>query len=150
MRTIHIYTDASSKDTTTLHPQGVKRTVKVGVIVINSNIVDIYYNRKEKFINSHLAEQKAITESVDYVRKKYHTNNIIVYTDAFCHTTTSKSVKKLIKNGFKIKYVKGHCPNRKGFKYKFNCLADWISRNGINTWRNYYYRHLLGWKTFNF
>ena len=102
MRTIHIYTDASSKDTT-MFPRGVKRTVKVGVIVINSNIVDIYYNRKEKFINSHLAEQKAITESVDYVRKKYHTNNIIVYTDAFCHTTTSKSVKKLIKNGFKIK-----------------------------------------------
>lgn len=150
MRTIHIYTDASCKDTTTISPRGVKRTVKVGVIVINSNIVDIYYNRKEKFINSHLAEQKAITESVDYVRKKYHTNNIIVYTDAFCHTITSKSVKKLIKNGFKIKYVQGHCPNRKGFKYKFNCLADWISRNGINTWRKYYYRDLLGWKTFSF
>lgn len=145
MRTIHIYTDASSKDTT-MFPQGVKRTVKVGVIVINSNIVDIYYNRKEKFINANVAEQQAITESVDYVRKKYHTNNIIVYTDAFC----SKPVKKLIKNGFKIKYVKGHCPNRRGFKYKFNCLADWISRNGINTWRKYYYRDLLGWKTFNF
>ena len=43
-KTIHIYTDASSKDTT-MFPQGVKRTVKVGVIVINSNIVDIYYNR---------------------------------------------------------------------------------------------------------
>lgn len=149
-KTIYIYTDASSKDTTTLHPQGVKRTVKVGVIVINSNIVDIYYNRKEKFINSHLAEQQAITESVDYVRKKYHSNNIIVYTDAFCNTTTSKSIKKLIKNGFKINYVKGHCPNRDGFKYKFNCLADWISRNGINTWRSYYYRHLLKWKTLSF
>ena len=37
-KTIHIYTDASSKDTT-MFPQGVKRTVKVGVIVINSNIV---------------------------------------------------------------------------------------------------------------
>lgn len=94
-KTIHIYTDASSKDTTTISPQGVKRTVKVEVIVSDFHIIDIYYNRKEKFINSHLAEQQAITESVDYVRKKYHTNNIIVYTDAFCHTTTSKSIKKI-------------------------------------------------------
>ena len=150
MRTIYIYTDASSRDTT-MFPLGVKRTVKVGVIVINSNIVDIYYNRKEKFINSYLAEQQAITESVDYVRKKYYTNNIIVYTDAFCHIIHNKSIKKLIKNDFiKINYVRGHCPNRRGFKYKFNCLADWISRNGINTWRKYYYRDLLGWKTFSF
>lgn len=142
MKTFHIYTDASSKDTS-MYKDGVKRTTKVGIIVVNSNIVDIYYNKKEKFINSHLAEQQAITESVDYVRKKYNSNNIIVYTDAFCHITTSKSIKKLIKNGFKINYVKGHCPNRDGFKYKFNCLADWISRNGINTWKDYYYRHLL-------
>ena len=149
-KTICIYTDASCKDTS-MFPQGYKRTTKVGIIVSDSHIIDIYYNKKERFINSHLAEQQAITESVDYVRKKYHTNNIIVYTDAFCHTTTSKSIKKLIKNGFKINYVKGHCPNRGGFKYKFNCLADWISRNGIKrNWRNYYYRHLLGWKTFSF
>lgn len=145
-KTIHIYTDASSKDTT-MFPQGVKRTVKVGVIVINSNIVDIYYNREEKFIKSYLAELQAIIESVNYVRKKYHSNNIIVYTDVF---SIAKSIKTANKNDIKINYVKGHCPNRRGFKYKFNCLADQISRNGINTWRNYYYRHLLGWKTFNF
>lgn len=114
MRTIYIYTDASSKDTT-IFPRGVKRTVKVGVIVINSNIVDIYYNRKEKFIESNLAELQAIIESVNYVRKKYHTNNIIVYTDAFCNIIHSKSIKKLIKNDFiKINYVRGHCPNRRG------------------------------------
>ena len=139
---IHIYTDASSKDTT-MYPNGVKRTTKVGVIVKDSNILDIYYNRKEKFINSRLAEQQVITESINYIRKKYNSNNIIVYTDAFCHYITAKSLKKLIKSGIKINYVKGHCPNRKGLKYKFNCLADWISRNGIDSWRNYYYRHLL-------
>ena len=149
MRTIYIYTDASSRDTT-MFPRGVKRTVKVGVIVINSNIVDIYYNRKEKFIESNLAELQAIIESINYVRKKYHSNNIIVYTDAFCHIISSKSIKTSIKNGIKINYVRGHCPNRSDFKYKFNCLADWISRNGINTWRKYYYRDLLGWKTFSF
>lgn len=142
MKTFHIYTDASSKDTS-MFPQGVKRTTKVGVIVVNSNIVDIYYKRKEKFINSHLAEQQAITESVNYIREKYHSNNIIVYTDAFCHFITAKSIKKLIKSGIKVNYVKGHCPNRDGLKYKFNCLADWISRNGTNTWREYYYKHLL-------
>lgn len=137
-----IFTDASSKDTS-IFPQGTKRTTKVGVIVVNSNIVDIYYNRKEKFINSHLAEQQAIIESVNYIREIYHSNNIIVYTDAFCHIIATKSIKKLIKSGIKINYVKGHCPNRDGLKYKFNCLADWISRNGIYTWRNYYYKHLL-------
>ena len=145
-KTIHIYTDASSKDTT-MFPQGVKRTVKVGVIVINSNIVDIYYNREEKFIKSYLDELQAIIESVNYVRKKYHSNNIIVYTDVF---PIAESIKTANKHGIKINYVKGHCPNRSGFKYKFNCLADWISKKGINTWRNYYYRHLLGWKTLNF
>lgn len=119
-KTIHIYTDASSKDTT-MFPQGVKRTVKVGVIVINSNIVDIYYNREEKFIKSYLAELQAIIESVNYVRKKYHSNNIIVYTDVF---SIAKSIKTANKNDIKINYVKGHCPNRRGFKYKFNCLAD--------------------------
>ena len=142
MRTFHIYTDASSKDTS-MFKDGVKRTTKVGVIVVNSNIVDIYYNRKEKFIDSRSAEQQAITESVNYVREKYHSNNIIVYTDAFCHLIIAKSIKGLIKSGIKINYVKGHCPNRRGLKYKFNCLSDWISRNGINTWKNYYYRHLL-------
>lgn len=147
MRTIHIYTDASSKDTTTISPQGVKRTVKVGVIVINSNIVDIYYNKEKKFIKSYLAELQAITESVDYVRKKYHSNNIIVYTDVF---PIAASIKTANKNDIKINYVKGHCPNRSGLKYKFNCLADWISKHRINNWRKYYYRRLLGWKTFKF
>ena len=142
MKTFHIYTDASSKDTS-MFPQGTKRTTKVGVIVVNSNIVDIYYNRKEKFINSHLAEQQAITESINYIREKYHSNNIIIHTDAFCHCIAAKFIKKLIKSGIKINYVKGHCPNRDGLKYKFNCLADWISRNGIYTWKSYYYKHLL-------
>ena len=142
MKTFHIYTDASSRDTS-MFPQGTKKTTKVGVIVVDSHILDIYYNRKEKFIDSHLAEQQAITESVNYIREKYHSNNIIVYTDAFCHIISAKSIKKLVKSGIKINFVKGHCPNRDGLKYKFNCLADWISRNGINTWREYYYKHLL-------
>ena len=43
-KTIHIYTDASSKDTTRFL-QGVKRTIKVGIIVSNFHIIDIYYNR---------------------------------------------------------------------------------------------------------
>ena len=135
MKIFHIYTDASSKDTSAF-PKGTKRTTKVGVIVVNSNIFDIYYNRQEKFIKSNLAEQQAVTESVNYIREKYHSNDIIVYTDAFCHLITAKSIKKLIKKGIKINYIRGHCPNRDGLKYKFNCLADWISRNGIYTWKN--------------
>lgn len=142
MKTFHIYTDASSKDTT-MFPQGTKRTTKVGVIVFNSNIIEIYYNREEKFIDSHIAERQAVTESVNYIREKYHSNNIIVYTDAFCHIINNKSIKKLVKSGIRIDYVRGHCPNRVELKYKFNCLTDWISRNGINSWKEYYYRHLL-------
>jgi len=142
MRTFHIYTDASSKDTS-MFPQGVKRTTKVGVIVVNSNIVDIYYKRREKFINSYLAERDAIKESIRYVKNKYNTTNIIVYTDAYYNIINNKTIKNLIIEGIRIKHIKGHCSNRDGLKYKFNCLADWISRNGIYTWKNYYYRHLL-------
>lgn len=142
MKTFHIYTDASSKDTS-MYKDGVKRTTKVGVIVVNSNIVDIYYKRHDKFIDSHLAEAQAITDSITYLRSKYHSNNIIIHTDAYHHVINNKTIKKLIKKGIKVLYVKGHCSTRRGLKYKFNCLADWISRNGIYTWRNYYYKHLL-------
>lgn len=143
MRTFHIYTDASSKDTS-IFPQGIKRTTKVGVIVVNSNIVDIYYNKNNKFINSHLAEAQSVIESITYLRSKYNSNNIIVHTDAYTSVITNKTIKKLIKKySIKVTYVKGHCTSRRGLKYKFNCLADWISRNGINTWKEYYYKHLL-------
>lgn len=140
MKTFHIYTDASSRDTS-MYPQGTKRTTKVGVIVVNSNIVDIYYKRREKFIDSNQAEKQAIIESVNYIRFKYNAKSIIVHTDAF--TIKFKREEKTYFENVKILYVKGHCPSRKGLKYKFNCLADWISRNGINSWKNYYYRHLL-------
>jgi len=140
MRIFYIYTDASSKDTS-MYLQGVKRTTKVGVIVVNSNIVDIYYNRVEKYFHSCYAERDAIKESIYYVRNKYNAVNIIVYTDNKFQINKFKN-KKGYRN-VKFIYVKGHCPNRDGLKYKFNCLADWISRNGIYTWKNYYYRHLL-------
>jgi hypothetical protein len=140
MKIFHIYTDASSKDTS-MFPQGIKKTTKVGVV--DSHIVDIYYNRKEKFIDSHLAERQTIMESIDYVKSKYNGQKIIVHTDFFNMKFHKKTKRYLQNNNITILYVKGHCPNRKGLKYKFNCLADWISRNGINTWRNYYYRHLL-------
>lgn len=140
MKIFHIYTDASSKDTS-MFKDGVKRTTKVGVIVINSHIFDIYYRRKEKFIDSNQAEKQAILESVEYVKFRYKAKNIIVYTDAF--TVKFSRKEKIYLNDIKILYVKGHCSNRNGLKYKFNCLADWISRNGTNTWREYYYKHLL-------
>ena len=140
MKKFHIYTDASSKDTT-MYPGGRLKTTKVGVIVVDSHIFDIYYNRKEKFIDSNQAEKQAILESVEYVKFRYKAKNIIVHTDA--STVKFSKKEKIYLNDVKILYVKGHCPNRKGFKYKFNCLADWISRNGIYTWKNYYYRHLL-------
>ena len=140
MRTFHIYTDASSKDTS-IFPQGIKRTTKVGVIVVDSHILDIYYNRVEKYFHSYYAERDAIKESIYYVRNKYNAISIVVYTDDRFQIDKFKN-KKGYKN-IKFKYVKGHCPNRDGLKYKFNCLADWVSRNGINTWKEYYYRHLL-------
>lgn len=144
MKTFHIYTDASCKNTKLIDPKyGVSRTTKVGVIVVNSNILDIFYKRKEKFINSNIAEKDAILDSVNYVKSKYKGKNIIVYTDS-PDLLYVKALKKFSqKNNIKIQYVKGHCTYRKELKYKFNGLADWISRNGIYTWRNYYYRHLL-------
>lgn len=142
MRTFHIYTDASCKNTKLIDPIcGVTRTTKVGVIVVDSHIIDIYYNRKEKFINSYYAERDAITESINYVRTKYNSSNIIIYTDDRFQILKFERKKKY--KNIKFKYVEGHNPNRHGLKYKFNCLADWISRNGINTWRNHYYRKLL-------
>ena len=149
-KTIHIYTDASSKDTSML-PQGYKRTTKVGIIVSDFHIIDIYYNRSKKYVNSYYAERDAIKESIKYTRKKYNATNIIIYTDAYYQLSNNKTINNLIKEGIKILYVRGHKPWRKRWKYKFNCLADWISRNGIKrNWRKYYYRDLLGWKTLNF
>ena len=82
MRTFHIYTDASSKDTS-MYKDEVKHTTKVGVIVVDSHIFDIYYRRKEKFIYSHQAEKQAILESVEYIKFRYKAKNIIVHTDDF-------------------------------------------------------------------
>ena len=140
MKTFHIYTDASSRDTS-MYKGGVKRTTKVGVIVVNSNIIDIYYNRVGKYFHSYYAERDAIKESIYYIRNKYNAINIIVHTDDRFQIDKFKN-KRGYRN-IKFIYVRGHCPNRDGLKYKFNCLADWISRNGINTWKDYYYRHLL-------
>lgn len=140
---IHIYTDASCKDTT-MYPGGTLKTTKVGVIVVDSHILDIYYKRKNKFFTSNIAEKDAILESIAYVKRKYNVSKIIVHTDSKC-IFSFKVIKKLLKENpnIIIKYVKGHCFNRRNLKYKFNCIADWISRNGNLTWRNYYYRHLL-------
>lgn len=140
---IHIYTDASCKDTTT-YSGGILRTTKVGVIVVDSHILDIYYKRRDKFFTSNIAEKDAILESINYVKRKYNTSKIIVHTDSQC-ILSFKVIKKLLKDNpnIIIKYVKGHCSNRKGLKYKFNCLSDWISKHGTSTWKNYYYRHLL-------
>lgn len=142
MKTFHIYTDASCKNTKLIDPiNGVKRTTKVGVIVVDSHIIDIYYNRKEKYFHSYYAERDAIKESINYVKSKYNSSNIIIYTDDRFQILKFER-KKGYKN-IKFKYVKGHTTDRRGLKYKFNCLADWISRNGIDTWRNYYYKYLL-------
>lgn len=147
-KTIYIYTDASFKDTS-MFPQGYKRTTKVGIIVSDFHIIDIYYNRSKTF--DIRAERNAIKESIKYTRKKYNAANIIIYTDAYYQLSNDKTINNLIKEGIKVLYVKGHKPWRKGWKYKFNCLADWISRNGIKrNWRKYYYRDLLEWKTLNF
>ena len=90
MRIFHIYTDASSKDTS-MFKDGVKRTTKVGVIVVDSHIVDIYYNRKEKYIDGNRAEAQAIVESVEYVKSKYDfNNNIIISTDAYVNIINFK------------------------------------------------------------
>lgn len=142
MKTFHIYTDASCKNTKLIDPiRGVSRTTEVGVIVVNSNILDIFYTRKEKFVHSNVAERYTILDSVNYVKSKYKAKNIIVHTDSLDLLYVLKEFSR--KNNIEIRYVKGHCTYRKGLKYKFNCLADWISKNGIDTWRNYYYRHLL-------
>lgn len=144
MRTFHIYTDASSKDTTS--KGGVKRTTKAGVVVVDFHILDIYYNRKEIYIPNNIAEVQAICESIDYVKNKYNAIDIIVHTDFLSIITQKKKLNRKLKKKLKnidIRYVRGHCAHkRRGSKYKFNALADWICANGLN-WKDYYYRHLL-------
>ena len=71
MRTFHIYTDASCKNTKLIDPiNGIERTTKVGVIVVDCHIIDIYYNRKEKYFHSYYAERDAIKESIDYIKNQ--------------------------------------------------------------------------------
>ena len=59
--------------------------------------MDIYYNRKKKFINSHLAEKQAIMESIDYVKSKYSGQKIIVHTDVYNMKFRQKTKKNIYK-----------------------------------------------------
>jgi len=119
---IHIYTDASCKDTT-MYPGGVLRTTKVGVIVVDSHILDIYYKNRNKLIDVNVAERTAIRESVQYTIKTYNANDIIVHSDS------KVALKKPFKN-VKFLFVKAHRSNKWSFKHKFNNLADYICKKG--------------------
>lgn len=124
MSDYYIYTDASVKE---------KSYTLVGVIVKDHHIVDIYYKRVSKRCNSNKAELKAVFKAKHYFRDKYGLNDCIVYTD-------NQSVADM--HGSWCKWVRGHQTSRKNWKHRFNCLADYISRNGLENWRIYWYGKL--------
>ena len=131
MKTFHIYTDVSLLPLKNFH-------TKAAVIVVNSHITDVIYKErqcKEIQMSINYYERTAIIWAIKYVERHYKTKNIIVYCDN----------KHAVNKGYKeynLKWIKGHSKYN-NYKYKFQKLADWISKNGIDNWKDYYYKYLL-------
>lgn len=105
-----------------------------GVIVRDHHIIDIYYSTCEvsEHCNSMIAEATAIRNSVKYVKSKYNTENILVYSDC-------RSIKPYLSEKYSsiTRWVKGHVKVKdRKLKHKFNCLADYIAVNGDSNWKN--------------
>lgn len=129
MKTYHIYTDAS------VGRENKEQYSVCGVIVVDSHILDIYYKLRPKCIKSTSAERVAIRESVNYVIKNYNAEDIIVHSD--CRQAMNTPYKNVT-----FRFVKGHTKTI-SFKYKYNNLADWICKNGLDNWRNQWYNNIL-------
>ena len=128
MKLYNIYTDAS------VGHKNLEQYSICGVIVVDSHILDIYYKHRFKLPKSVSAERTAIRESVQYVISKYGAKKIIVHSD--CKRAMYVPFKNVI-----FKFVKGH--NKEiSFKYKYNRLADWICKNGVENWKDYWYSKL--------
>ena len=141
MKHIFIYTDASINFKKYL-PYRIS-----GVIVCNCNIIDIFFKKYIEHPSGAtnknsigLLERLAIHQSISYVLNKYSPAKITVFTDA--EGEALKWNDYYIKQNLpiNIKYVKGH-NNRKDatFKYKYNCLADYISKYGVKDWKEWWY-----------
>lgn len=130
MKTYHIYTDAS------VGRENKEQYSICGVIVVDSHILDIYYKNRNKLIDVNVAERTAIRESVQYTIKTYNANDIIVHSDS------KVALKKPFKN-VKFLFVKAHRSNKWSFKHKFNNLADYICKKGLDNWKNQWYNNIL-------
>lgn len=131
MKTFHIYTDISLLPLKNFH-------TKAAVIVVDSHITDVIYKErqcKEIQFSTNYYERAAIIWAIKYVRRHYKTENIIVYCDNRC--AVNKEYKE-----YNLKWIKGHSKCN-SFKYKFQKLADYVSKNGIDNWKNYYYKCIL-------
>ena len=130
MRIFNIYTDISVLRLKNFH-------AKAAVIVTDYNIIDVLYKEKQckkLQMSVNYYERSAIIWAIKYVKRHYKSDNIIVYCDN----------KNAINKGYKeynLKWIKGHS-KRRSFNYKFQRLADYVSRHGNNNWREYYYKHL--------
>ena len=83
------------------------------------------------FLKSELLKSNGVLNAIAH-GEEY---NIIVYCDN----------KHAVNKGYKeynLKWIKGHSKYN-NYKYKFQKLADYVSKHGINNWREYYYKYLL-------
>ena len=121
-RKYHIYTDASVKE---------KEHSVCGIIVRCHNIVEIYYKHYNKRTNSAKAEHKAVIHLLQHMQSKYGIaqKDLTIYTDA-------QSIANIHPKF--CKWVRGHCNKRRNFKHRFNCLADYIAKNGLANWKEYW------------
>ena len=127
MKHIRIYTDAS------VGFKNIKQYAICGIIVCDSRIIDIYYRHRFKYIPSIHAEALAIYHSISYVKEKYNTEKIVVYSDAILENRY---------NNITIEHVKAHQNSSKKLRHKFNCLADHISKYGLENWEEWWHNKL--------
>lgn len=133
MKNLIIYTDGS------LRP---KRYGICGVITQDHNIVDILFEEGIPFTKrSAEIEARAIHKSLAYTLNNYNPKQILLFSD--CSGEASKWRKYYKEQGLpiKVKYIRGHKLNG-GWNHKFNCLADYICKNGTKNWRKWWYGKL--------
>ena len=126
-RKYHIYTDASVKEN--------YYTISA-VIVRNSHIVTVLYKKINECVTSTKAEHESAMNARIYVRETYgiSKNDYIIYTDC-------QPLANIFKDCI---WVKGHVNYRNAtWKHKYNCLADYIAKYGINDWQKWWYNHKL-------
>ena len=125
-RKYYIYTDASVKE---------KEHAIAIIITRNHNIVEVYYKHFSKHTNPSKAEHKAVQYAIKRMCEIYHVSKAD-YT-IYCDFQPLSVIHKK-----QVKWIKGHKNHHNAaWKYKFNCLADYVAKKGLIDWRDWWYNN---------